>query len=145
MPVKWIVIANSNAARFFEIKGKKSPLQELKILLNPDYRIHEQKLTSDLPGRVHDRYGEGRHRLEPRSSPKAHTAFRFARQIAQELHQGRVGNCYHQLILIAPAQMLGLLHKRLHTATAKCVIGELDLNITHLKLPDIRKFLNDKL
>ena len=47
----WILVADSAYARLFYAETAKSTLIEIKSMIHPEARQHEQKLTSDLPGR----------------------------------------------------------------------------------------------
>ena len=68
----WIIVADASRARFFEASGSSSDIFETETLTHPEGRLHEQDLTSDLPGRAYDSSGEGRHAMGSSVEPKKH-------------------------------------------------------------------------
>ena len=46
----WILVADSAHARIFNAETAKSELSEIDRMIHPEAQLHEQKLTSDLPG-----------------------------------------------------------------------------------------------
>ena len=82
-PVKtWILIANGTRARIVINDGpghgiKPEPEREFEGVNAPD-----RDLVSDKPGRSFDRAGQGRHGMEPRSSPHEHEQRVFHHELA---------------------------------------------------------------
>ncbi|MCW8855424.1 MAG: host attachment protein, partial [Gammaproteobacteria bacterium] len=51
MSTTWVVVADSSRARIFTAETSTSALQEIETLAHPEGRLHEQALSSDLPGK----------------------------------------------------------------------------------------------
>ena len=91
-----IVVADQSEARFYDTEGLHGPLQPAGQLSDPKARLHDRDLESDRPGRVFDhaplaagrRGAVGHHGTEGERSPRKHEAVNFARQIADQLHDG---------------------------------------------------------
>ena len=50
MKPTWILVADSSRARIFSAETPSSALIEINTLAHPQGRLHEQNLSSDLPG-----------------------------------------------------------------------------------------------
>lgn len=129
MKQTWIVVAESARARILATLEAGGKLRELADLTHPESRLHDRELTSDLPGRAFDSHGEGRHGMEPSTSPREHEVRSFAAEIAAYLERGRHEGSYDRLVLVAPPRFLGLLRAELTDACRESVIGELDKNL----------------
>lgn len=68
----WVVVADSSKARILMAEKPGVGLAEIDALEHPEGHFHERELTSDLPGRVFDRRGEGRHAVGSGVDPKQH-------------------------------------------------------------------------
>jgi protein required for attachment to host cells len=145
MTKAWIVVADSSRARIFLSDPQLSGMKELEVLVHPEGHLHEQELTSDLPGKTKDRHGSGRHALEERTSPKVHELEVFAKYIADHLNERTKQQAFERLVLIAPSSLLGILRKKLDSQTAKLVVCELDKNLAKQDVKAIRKHLPEKL
>ena len=102
----WIVVADASRARIFSSNGNLSQMQEVETLAQPASRLHEQELTSDLPGRAFDSTGRGRHAMGQTVDPKKQQAIAFAKEIADHLEDERKQQSFEHLILIAAPSML---------------------------------------
>lgn len=141
----WIVTADSSRARIFTVETSRGPLRELDVLLHPEARLHEQDLTTDLPGRAFDSVGEGRHAMGQSVTPKEHEAITFAKEVADYLDKARSEGRYHKLLLVAAPRFLGLLRQNLSAATSGLVGEEIDKNLVQHSAEDIRKHLPERL
>jgi protein required for attachment to host cells len=110
-------------------------------LVNPQARLHEQELVSDLPGRSFDRAGEGRHAMESRTGPKRVTQIAFAREIAHHLEQVRNSGACERLVVIAAPAFLGLLRNELSDALHKATVASLDKDLTALGSNEILDYV----
>jgi len=137
----WIVVADASRARIFSSNGNLSNMQELETLTHPESRLHEQELTSDLPGRAFDSTGHARHAMGQTVDPKKQTEIVFARQIAEHLDSERKQQTFEHLILIAPPSMLGMLRDCLSAQTRKLVTEEIHKDLTQHTLADIKQHL----
>lgn len=136
----WVVVADSSRARIFETDSPTSPLTEVATLVHTESRVHEQALTSDLPG---SQGGfDGRHHdVSDKTPPKKHEAMEFAKTLSEHLEKSRINHIYSQLILIAAPAFLGFLRENITPDTATTVILEIDKNLTQQSVDDIRQHL----
>lgn len=142
MSSTWIIVADASRARLFEAGSSSSDIFETETLTHPEGRLHEQDLTSDLPGRAYDSSGEGRHAMGSSVEPKKHEIEEFARQVASHLDKARTDNRLKDLILIAAPAMLGELRNALSAETKKLVGTEIDKDLTQHSLEDIQQHLS---
>ncbi|MDD2761720.1 MAG: host attachment protein [Methylomonas sp.] len=129
MPVTWVIVADSSRARFFSLTSRTGPLQELEGMTHPEGRMRNQDEASDKQGGLAGGHGEGGHAFEAPTDLKHHEAEVFARQIADKLEHGRVGNDYDKLILLAPPAFLGALRKALNDHVANLVYATVDKDL----------------
>ena len=145
MAITWVLVADGTRARIFSAVSPVAPLEEIDDLAHPENRLHERQLTSDLPGRSTDDVGAGRHAMNDQVSAKKQESIDFARRIASELDNGLNQHKYERLIIVAAPSLLGLLRKQLNVTTSKHIVLELDKNIAHLNLNEIRSYLPERL
>lgn len=141
----WVVVADSARARIFVAENTVGGLKELETLAHPEGRMHEQNMTSDLPGTTHDRAGPGRHDMEPHTNPKDHEMQDFARRIIARLEQGRSKGQFSQLILVASPSFLGILRGNIKNGLAKTIVHQEPKNLTQYDAGAIRKHLPELL
>ena len=48
----WLIIADNSKARFFSMESRTGPIEETKSIVHTEAPLHEQSMTSDLPGRA---------------------------------------------------------------------------------------------
>lgn len=140
MSSTWIIVADGSRARIFE-EASSSDLHERETLTHPESRMHEQDITSDLPGRTFDSSGEGRHAMGSKHEPKQHEKQEFAKQVADHLDKARTENRLANLIVIAAPAMLGLLRDAFSAETSKLVSAEVDKDLTQHSVQDIQQHL----
>ena len=145
MKPTWILVADSSRARIFTTKTPSAPLQEIETLAHPESRVHEQQITSDLPGRHQNDTGIGAHGYQDEIEPKEQEVIAFARQIAKHLEQARNNNKFKQLIVVAAPAFLGTLRTQLSEQTKNLVKIELDKNLTQHSAEEIRGHLPEYL
>ena len=133
----WLIVANSTIARIFKVQKKES-LVEIETLVHPESRLHNRDLVSDnRAGRTFDSMGPGRHALEPTILPKQQESIEFAKDIAHYLEKSRVNGDFDKLYLAASPTQLGLLRQNIHPATMKLINGEVNKDMTHMKVEEI--------
>ncbi len=137
----WLLVADSVRGRVFRADSPTGPITEIVTLAHPEGRLHEQALTSDLPGRTFDRGGQGRHIMEDRISAKEQDNIRFALRIADHLETMRMEGKFERLIIIAPPEFLGILSAKLSDATRKLVSMRVDKNLAQETAKQIRAHL----
>jgi protein required for attachment to host cells len=106
-------------------------------------RLHEQDLTSDLPGKDSDKVGAGKHSFQDQVEPKQQEAITFAKRIARYLDESYSANKFEQLMVIAAPSFLGVLRHQFSDQISQRICFELDKNITMHSVDDIRKHLPD--
>lgn len=142
MQRQWVVVADRNRARFFETQANLESLVELEDLLSPVGRLDERDIRSDAKGRF---YGKGErvqaHTAEPAVDGKTHAAQQFSKTVMQRLEQACEKKRYDRLILVAPPQFLGQLHKQLSQRVMQRITQELPLEISGLSAAQISEHL----
>jgi protein required for attachment to host cells len=141
MSKTWVVVAESSRAKIFEIEKKNSPLIELEALAHPGSRVHEQELTSDLPGRSLNSASHGSHKMAAPSSAKEQESVEFARTISSHLDKAFTRGKFDKLIIMSPPAFLGQLRKELGSETSKRVVSEIDKNLVRHNTQDIQAHL----
>lgn len=145
MITTWVLAADGTRARIFRLESVRGPLHEIETLTNPEGRLHEQQLTSDLPGRTFDRSGPGRHVLESKIGPKRQTVISFVNRIAERLDKGRVEGNFARLVIIAAPGLLGMLRGKLSAKTSERVVLEIDKAVAHQSVEAILRHLPERL
>jgi protein required for attachment to host cells len=138
--VVWIVVADGAVARIFESDAKKN-LREIEVLSHPETRLHGHDLETSRPGRSFQSGGFGNHPIDPDISPKHHEAQAFAKILAERLHAAANQGSYKRLFISANPSFLGDLRPWLPETVRKMVIGELDKDLTKLRLEEIKSHL----
>ena len=136
-----IVVADSARARIFTADSAHSPLNEIETMAHPEGRMHEQDLVSDMPGKDLGKGGGGDHAFQEKIEPKEQEVIEFAKRVADYLDDARKANKLNKLLLVAAPAFLGELRTQLSNETSEKVVFELDKNITHHSIEDIRKHL----
>lgn len=137
----WILVADSNRARFFESDGSARQLVEMEDMAHPASRMHESKLTSDLPGRTFDRFGGAHHSMEDVTSPKHHEADLFAKTLADHLEEARTRGQFSRLVLAADPRFLGMLRDHMSKECLKLADTQIDKNLVKLRADELRDHL----
>ncbi|MEH6397341.1 MULTISPECIES: host attachment protein [Alteromonadales] len=137
----WILVADSAHARLFNAETAKSALNEIKSMIHPESRQHEQKLTSDLPGRQAGGATFSHHAVGGKTEPKEYEAVEFARDICRYLEAEYNAQKFSQLIVVAEPQFLGNLRKVMSDNVAKLITLEIDKDIVKQDIATIRGHL----
>jgi protein required for attachment to host cells len=125
----WVLVANSAEARIYRGKHPRAPLTLLETLQHDASRAPARELISDAPGRVHDRFGLGRHSVESGQSAKTEEAERFAREIADRLSRARQAGAFGRLVVVAAPAFLGQLRRVLDKSVAAAVVAEVNKDL----------------
>jgi len=141
MNIIWVLVADKSRARLYSGKSRTSELTLERDWEHAASRMHDQDLTSDLPGRAFDSTGANRHAMEQPLDPKDHEAIVFAQELAGEMERGRTENRYSRLYLIAAPEFLGVLRRQLSGEVQKLIAGEVDKNLTQESEVRVRSFL----
>lgn len=135
-----VIVADGTLARFFTIESARSPLTEIEAVAHPDGRAHDREITSDLPGKGAGG-GSSKHSYEGETDPKKHNLAEFAKLISDSIENARNANTLSNLLLVAPPALLGEIRRHLSSEANKKVVFELDKNLTHHSVEDIRDHL----
>jgi protein required for attachment to host cells len=141
MKSTYVLVADSTHARLFSAESPSSPLLELETMNNPEGRLHDRDITSDLPGKVNGASGSGGHAYEDQTDPKEHLANSFARRIAKYLEEGRNTRRFEQLLVVSAPSFLGELRGQFSSQLSKLVCFELAKNLTTHSNEEIRRHL----
>jgi protein required for attachment to host cells len=141
MQTTWILAADSSRARIFEVAEKDRRLLEIQDFVNPEARMSERELQSDLQGRV---YGYGEHYRAHSATEMVgveHANELFGKELGRFLDKARTDHRYDRLYLIAPPKFLGLLRHKLSKEVQKLVAEEIDKDLSWLSEHDINRHL----
>jgi protein required for attachment to host cells len=145
MKLTWLVVADNSKARIFSVDSRKGPIEEIESIVHTEARLHEQNMTSDLPGRSNGKGGGGGHAYQDEVSPKEQENINFARKIANQLDAARKDGKFKQVLLVAAPEFLGKLRNQLTAQTQKLACFELAKNLSHLGAKEIREHLPERL
>jgi protein required for attachment to host cells len=135
--VTWVLVADSSRARIFAKNGRQ-PFREEAGFIHPESRLHEQELTSDLPGSDGGNGAGQRHGKAQRVSPKRHEAITFSKQVADHLEAARSDGRFQKLLIVAPPAFLGLLREHLSPGLGALVTQEINKNWVQLPTDQLR-------
>ena len=142
MKTTMIVVADSTRARIFTwAADDRVALKELEDMANPEGRLHERDMTSDLPGKESGSSGAGGHVYDKKDSPKKHQQLTFAKRVSTHLDKERKANKLSKLLLIVAPEFLGELRSQFSNELSKLVIFELSKNLVTHDVADIRKHI----
>lgn len=114
-----------------------SLVQELE---NPEGHLKDRDLSSDRPGRVFNRLGNG-HSLETHQSPSQHVLEVFTKKISSILEQARSNGLFSSFILIAGPSFLGVLRKKLRPKTLDHLVYSLNKDFVNLNHNEMKLYL----
>lgn len=131
MTSTWILVADQARARLFSPSADMKDLEEVGDYVNVDARLPDHQLQgSRRPPRVHERFGEVRHSIEPRTTPQDKSVARFASLLGSVLKRGHSERRFTRLVLIAPPRFLGALNKALDPRLDAVVVLKMPKNLT---------------
>lgn len=134
----WVLVADSARARLFSLGAGAIRLEEIGDFINAATRMPGHQLEHAPPSRVHDRFGESRHAIDPRTPPRDKAAAKFASVLGSELERGHAERRYRDLVLIAPPRFLGVLNGTLGKHLRESVVLEVAKNLTRHSAATIR-------
>ena len=136
----WVVVADSSHASIYLREQRNSPLQQVASFEDPQARLREQDLTSDIPGRA-GRNGLGRDAVDSDYSAKDHERQVFARQVCGTVEHARSRGEFEELILIAPPRLLGMMREGLSRPTLGRVSREIPKNLVQMPPERLQPYL----
>jgi len=93
----WVLAGDSTRARVFFTDKRNGELTEEFDLVNPEARLHERDLTTDLPGSTTNSATGMRHSYGSDESHKPRAAELFAKDVAKRLESGRTKGQWNKL------------------------------------------------
>jgi protein required for attachment to host cells len=130
-PLKtWIVVADGANARFLMWRGLKSGATGISGHTFERDSPPTHELGTDRPGRVHDSTGHARHAIQPRTDSHDEQEKAFLRLVMRRLHEAFDSGAFDDVVLIAPPRALGVLRNKLPAQLSKCVVLEIDKDLT---------------
>ncbi|MDH5527486.1 MAG: host attachment protein [Nitrospirota bacterium] len=144
MAVTWVLVADSSRARIFSKNGSGG-YREVAGFIHPESRMHDQQLTSDLPGTAAGHAGSERHALGEKTPPKRHEAVTFSKQVTSHLEHARTSRAFDKLAVIAPPSFLGMLREQYSQPLAGMVKQEVTKNIVQLAPRELMPHLPSRL
>ena len=134
----WILIANQSEARFYSADRIPGNLVLIETLSHEEGAAHARDLTSDAPGRVHDRIGSARHSMEPDTGVKDESRRRFVKEMVDKLKTAQLRGDFDRLVLLAAPGVLGAIRKNLTKELKTAVIKEIPKDVISQDLDKIQ-------
>lgn len=142
--ITWILVADATRARLFEHRHRPAPPLALVFEdSRPELRDRDWLRNTDQHGRVQESAVAGGHAMEPHTSLDERLRQQYARDLLDRLHAEAQTRPFHNLVLVAPPPMLGVLRKLFDHEFGDRVIGSLDKDLTHLSEHDLREHLRE--
>jgi protein required for attachment to host cells len=141
MSTIWILVANQAEARIYSADRVPRNLLLVETLIHEEGADHARDLTSDAPGRVHDRMGSARHSMEPDTGVKEEGRRRFVKKMVTRLESAHFRGDYDRLVLLAAPAVLGVIRKTLTSNLTKAVIKEIPKDVIGQDLDKIQSQL----
>lgn len=139
----WAMVAHRAGAEIFLKTSRSVPCQSVHHFLHPDGRLKDQELQSDKQGRVKDRKGKGKHAMSKEFKPTVQMALRFAKDMAKILEKARDDRKFDRLVLIAPAELLGLIQKNISKQLNQIVIATIRKDLMTMSENEIQSRVDD--
>lgn len=138
----WVLAADNSRARIFETTRRNLLETEIETMVHPAGRQSVHELTDDRQGRTsHPSSSEQRKAYAPTVDPKKYEVQQFARSVAQLLNKNALEKKFLKLYIIAPPSFLGMIRSELDNHARERIKGEIDKNVTQLKMEEIRQHL----
>jgi protein required for attachment to host cells len=134
----WVLVANQAEARIYSAPRLPGSLTLVYTLSHSEGAAHARDLTSDAPGRVHDRMGLARHSMEPDTGVKEESRRRFVKKMVERLESAHFRGDYDRLVLLAAPAVLGVIRKTLTSKLTKAVIKEIPKDVIGQDLDKIQ-------
>ena len=134
--ILWILVCDGASARLYRRWGRSYRLIDERH--SEMAREKTSELLTDRAGRVRDRFGAGRHRLELPADPKLLEKQHFVEHVAARLNQAAIAGRFHKLIVTAAPQALHHLRLSFTPAVQEKIVTEISKDL--VTLPEPRLF-----
>lgn len=128
----WILVADAGRARIFQHARMTGGLMPVEGAYFENAAAAGRIRHPDRLPRVLESVGSARHAIEPRPDPQRQARSKFAKRLAAYLEHCALVEKFEQLILIAPAPMLGDLRTALGKWSVARLAGTSDKDLTKL-------------
>ncbi len=125
----WVIVASRDEVRVFERSGIQ-PLKLLNDIGNPEGRLRPSDLASDKAGAPADNRFRGRPAYSTEQSKKERSLINFYDEICDQLDLALSQHRFERLILIAEPRLLGILRDLLPTSLRRCVVQEIQKDLS---------------
>ena len=140
----WLLIADSAKARLFAVDRRERALTVLGDWHDDVASGKTQDIQADRPGRTFDSIGQGRHAMEPPSSPKGVAKARFVGMLADNLATRAKQQAFDELHVVAAPRTLGELREHLAPAVKARLVSEEPKDLTQLTRPELEKLIGPR-
>jgi protein required for attachment to host cells len=140
---KWIVVADSSKARIFEYQGPGKPFKLIHKIEHPEGRLKAKELYNDNEGETFDRFGHGRHKMEPVVDIKEEENKRFANEICEYLKSAKIENKFDTLFIASGPSFLGLLKDKMDSLLSKNIQAWVSKNLANIEDREIHEYFKD--
>jgi len=135
-----ILIGDGQKALFLRNKGTPQRLNlEVEQVLEQDNPATREQGT-DRPGRSVGSVGTARSAME-QADWHYIAEERFAVAIAEALYRLAHANRFDELVVVAPAKVLGNLRQAFHAEVTERIVGEISKELTSHPIPDIERLM----
>ena len=139
MATTWIIAADASRARILQVAGRER-LVEVQDFVNPEGRLHNREINTDAKGRFAGPDRPGGHSSDDEERTVDHYSELFAKRVADYLDKARTEHRYDQLVLVAAPKVLGMMRKELGKEVEKCVVEELDKDLSWFNQRDLETY-----
>jgi protein required for attachment to host cells len=130
------LVADASRAHLFRVEVATGTWTPLETFDHPEGRMHDRDLREvrwvENAGTKHGPTAEkdphGRHRLE---------AARFAKHVAAELARSYDRQVFRRLVVVAPAEFIGMLRPELPKRVAQAVVEERTQDLSSLRADEL--------
>jgi len=124
MPDLWVVVASSSEAHIYAGSSVSAPLTLVESLSHAEARVHPRDRLADVPGRVQDSFGPGRHGLDRNQQLRDEDRQQFAREITALLTEALRRKRFDRLIVMSGPGFLGALRDEFGKDLVQATIAE---------------------
>lgn len=125
----WALVMDGAHALFFARDSLLEPWQSLSSI---DQEIPPERELAREPGRSFESVGGARHRMGDDGRERRALKRHLAERAVERLEQGRRAGAFEQLLVVAPAAVLGDLRQLMGPQLTACVRAENALDLTGL-------------
>jgi len=127
------IVADGGRARLIE-RTEAGAFRTTRLIESSDVHSAGHELARSRPGRVHESANAARHAVEPRLDPRRKAEEKFIGEVADVLNRDVDLNSVRNVVLVAPARVLGSLRDGLKPELSGRVCEAIAKDLT--KIPD---------